>query len=120
MQINPDWNYSYLRPQARGYGVDPFTLAMIASAGLKVAGALKSSSEAKKQEVILSRQQRQAERASREEAVATQNLMLIAEAKQAQEEAAQKALTKNVLLGFAVLGVLGAGVYFANKYYFSG
>jgi transcription initiation factor TFIIIB Brf1 subunit/transcription initiation factor TFIIB len=119
MQINPDWNYGYLRTQPSDYGVDPFTLAAIASVGLKVAGGLKSSSEAKKQAEIMSRQQRQADRAAREEAVVMQNLALVAQAKQEQEEASQKALTKNVLLGFAILGVLGAGIYVANKYYFS-
>lgn len=117
MQINPEWNYGYLRDQNSDYGIDPFTLAAIASVGFKVAGGLKSSSEAKKQSEILSRQQRQADKAAKEEAVVMQNLALVAQAKQEQEEAAQKALVKNVLLGFAVLGVLGAGVYVVNKYY---
>lgn len=117
MQINPDWNYGYLRERAPDYGIDPFTIAAIASIGFKVAEGLKVSSESKKQTETLRRQQRQSDRAAREEAVAMQNLALVAQAKQEQEEAAQKALTKNVLLGFAVLAVLGAGIYVANKHF---
>lgn len=120
MRINPDWNYGYLRTPGYGTGVDPVTASMSAAeAGLNFLSTWKSASEATKQTEIMARQQRQSERASREQAVSTQNLSLIALAKQQQESAVQKETVKNLMLGVAILGVLGAGIYFANKFYFS-
>lgn len=79
----------------------------------------KSSKEATKQTEIMTRQQRQADRAAREQSVSTQNLALITLAKGKQEAEAQKDMVKNVMLGVAILGVVGTGIYFANKLYFS-
>lgn len=120
MMINPDWNYGYLRTRNYGTGIDPVTAgASAAEAGLNFLSTWKSATEATKQTEIMARQQRQADRLAREQAVSTQNLSLIALAKSQQEAAAQKETAKNILLGVAILGVLGAGIYFANKFYFS-
>jgi hypothetical protein len=122
MMINPDWNYGYLRSPGYGYGAgaDPVTAgAAAAEAGFNLISTWKSATEATKQTEIMTRQQRQADRAAREQAVSTQNLSLIALAKGEQEAAAQKELVKNFMLGVAILGVLGTGIYFANKFYFS-
>lgn len=118
MMIHPDWNYGYLRNY--GAGVDPVTAgASAVEAGLNFLSTWKSATEATKQTEIMTRQQRQADRFAREQAVSTQNLSLIALAKQEQESAAQKETVKNIMLGVAILGVLGTGIYFANKFYFS-
>lgn len=128
MMLNPLWNYGYLR--SPGYGEDaPASGGAPAAAVEAGAGALssafnflstwKSSGEATKQTEIMTRQQRQADRAAREQSVATQNLALITLAKGKQESATQEQLVKNVMLGVVVLGVLGTGAYFANKFYFA-
>lgn len=118
MMINPDWNYGYLRNY--GVGVDPVTATAGAlEAGFSLLSTWKGATEATKQTEIMTRQQRAADRAAREQSVTTQNLSLIALAKSQQEAAAQKETVKNIMLGVAILGVLGAGIYFANKFYFS-
>jgi len=120
MMINPDWNYGYLRTHGYGAGIDPVTASMSAAeAGLNFLSTWKSASEATKQTEIMSRQQRAADRYAREQAVSAQNLALISLAKGEQESAAQKETAKNILLGVGILAVLGAGLYVANKFYFS-
>lgn len=120
MMINPDWNYGYLRTHGYGAGIDPVTASMSAAeAGLNFLSTWKGATEATKQTQIMARQQRAADRAAREQSVSTQNLSLIALAKGQQEAAAQKETVKNIMLGVAILGVLGTGIYFANKFYFS-
>jgi hypothetical protein len=135
MMINPDWNYGYLRARGYGYGADDEETkskgkgdsseaaveagAKALESGFSFLSTWKSAGEATKQAEITARQQRQADRAGREQAVSTQNLALIALAKGEQETAAQKELVKNFMIGVAILGVLGTGIYFANKLYFS-
>ena len=112
MMINPDWNYGYLHNY--GVGVDPVTASAGAlEAGFSLLSTWKGATEATKQTQIMARQQRAADRAAREQSVSTQNLSLIALAK------GQKETVKNIMLGVAILGVLGTGIYFANKFYFS-
>lgn len=115
MDMNPEWNASYLRQPAlptfapSGYGLDPVTMAAVGGAvqGVSsVVSAFVGLKGQREQAVADEKAQRLAYKQQRESDIATQNMMTISLLQQQEAAKGRAKTTKTVITGLGVVAVL--------------
>lgn len=115
MDMNPEWNASYLRQPAlptfapSGYGFDPVTMAAVGGAvqGVSsVASAWIGLKGQREQAVADEKSQRLAYKQQRESDIATQNMMTIGLLQQQESAKSRAATTKTLVTGLGVVAFL--------------
>jgi hypothetical protein len=133
MRLNPEWNYGYLREGYAGEAIDPITaianaIGDVAKATQGTVTSIYTYRSLRDQSAASERENRLAMRQLAGQSNAGWETLLLLANKQeeskrisadtARQTSEQGEIVKNVLLGLAVLGVIGAlgyGIYVATK-----